>query len=160
MASFVLRTLRVLVLLHAAPVVLTAGCESTPEVTPCGILPEKDACPASEGGTCADVSCTAIYKCTAGQWSLVQRCQSPVDAGSSDAAAMPDAQVCQPTMIPGGPTCTPLEAPDCDASLVDQCPAMACSTGCTGFLRCTAAGWSTDYVAYCDEGGTLVKSGK
>ena len=149
-----------LVLSAAALALAAMGCESVPATADCGALADKNACPLSGGGTCADPSCSAIYACRGGAWALVTRCMNDLDAGPS-ADAAPEASTCATVMLPPATdTCPALQAPDCDATLVDQCPASACSTGCTGFLRCTPGGWSVGYVAYCDEGGTLVVSGK
>lgn len=53
--------------------------------------------------------------------------------------------------------CPPLQLPDCDASLLDLCPAELCAQGCGGFLRCEGLEWSEEYVAYCDDNGDLVE---
>lgn len=139
----------------------TNGCNDDTGDEPCGSLPDRTACPLARGGTCSDPDCAAVYSCRDGAWTLVQRCSPhpPADAGTADTgdgASCGDASA----VDPGGPTCASLQLPDCDARIMDTCPAKACSTGCTGFLRCTNGEWSPLYVAYCDEDGVLVQNGK
>jgi hypothetical protein len=142
----------------AVLVVAASGCQAAPETPSCGKIPEATGCPVSGGGSCADPSCAAIYACRDHVWALVTRCNNDLDAGvTPDGATDADAGACAAvTLPPASASCPALQAPDCDASLVDQCPGAACTTGCTGFLRCTPEGWSSAYVAYCDENGMLV----
>ncbi len=136
-----------------------ASCRNGEYERPCGQLPDVTACPVRGGGTCADETCAAIYSCRDGTWVLRETCSS--DGGPRDADpwdAKPDAPLCGDAAVLDGAvsTCEPLLEPDCDWAIAANCPTMACSGGCDGFLRCTKDGWSAGYVAYCDEDGQLV----
>lgn len=138
------------------------ACRDTQVLQPCGGLPDRTACPASRGGTCADPACSALYVCEDRSWVFVTDCPANIDAGvdapldaPSDGA--PDGAICDAAPRAPDPACPPLQLPDCDLAIADACPGSACKEGCTGFLRCTPQGWTTEYAAYCDEDGALVK---
>lgn len=141
---------------------LLLACDDPPTRRPCGALPDPSACPANRGGTCEDPSCSALFLCRAGSWEAVETCPRPVggaggaagDGGAAgQGAGQAGAGLCEAP--PSG--CVPLQPPDCDAALLDLCPAELCALGCGGFLRCEGADWSEGYVAYCDENGELLE---
>ena len=151
-------------LLVAVFAALASGCEATPPLPSCGRIPEPDACPASAGGACSDPTCSAIYACSESGWQLIMRCPNPApsdasgDAGGDeggDGGDAGDEAPCAPGPVQTTNSCPPLETPDCDAQLIDGCPAQACATGCEGFLRCEGPDWSAAYVAYCDANGVF-----
>ncbi len=139
---------------------VAASCRDVQVEEPCGALPDRAACPASRGGTCADRECSAIYACEERRWVLLAECPGThgADAGADDARdAARDAPTCDGAVPVPVAACPPLQPPDCDIAIADGCPASACKEGCTGFLRCTPQGWTDAYVAFCDDDGVLVR---
>ena len=137
---------------------LLLACEDPPTADTCGALPDPSACPAARGGTCEDRSCTALYACREGRWTLVETCPESTGGagGASGAAGQGGNQGGASCTEPAPSACLPLQKPDCDAALIEACPAEACALGCEGFLRCEGADWSETYEAYCDENGELI----
>jgi hypothetical protein len=133
----------------------TAGCDE-PQETPCGLLGEEGACPESRGGSCDDRSCTALYRCEDGDWTFSKRCdRSGDDAGAPDDASFEDATSvpeCVASQAPVEASCEPLQLPECDARIADECQASACLTGCEAFLRCVDGQWAAALAAYCEDG--------
>jgi hypothetical protein len=151
-----------LVLLLAAaggPVVAAAACQGFPTVQPCGEIP-GEGCMAAAGGTCADPTCSALYECTGGEWSLVQTCPA-YEAGAPDAS---DGGACTPVKIDlSGLTtgCTPdlQNPPDCPIQAALGCEQSACLTECTDFFLCQSTSMGPEWVdvAYCAcDGGFFV----
>lgn len=131
---------------------LFVACGSEPQVVPCGQIP-VNGCPSRGGGTCTDVTCSAIYSCVEGTWRFVESCSNPPP---DDAGTGPDA--CAVTMfdhtgeVPG---CKPdLQNPDCPVQAAEQCITSVCQSECSDFFLCTVDGWKV--VAYCDADGQLV----
>lgn len=139
---------------------LVLGCDDLPPEPTCGPLPDRSACPAERGGSCSDRSCSALYSCKETTWVFVQRCDQnaagAAGAGAAGAGAAAGAGgTCSGALTdPGG--CPSLQSPDCNAAILDACPADACSLGCEAFLRCENNEWSTNYVAYCSDDGELI----
>jgi hypothetical protein len=158
----------------ATVVVVTATCQGIPDGATCDDIPDGG-CPTDRGGSCADPTCSAIYLCNNGLWSLGQICP-PYDAGSGGggvggSATVPEAGplcshdgggTCTPVVIDAGntadpSTCTPdLMCGDCTVSAAYGCKECACTTGCDDFYICTPLGWVS--VAYCDQNGNLIIS--
>jgi hypothetical protein len=128
------------------------ACGSYPESIPCGQIP-VNGCPLRGGGTCDDVTCSAIYGCYDGKWVLTQSCMNMPDADAG-----PDSGDCPVAMIDhtGETTgCQPdLQNPDCPVQAAEQCASSVCQSECTDFFMCKADGW--EVVAYCDQDGQLV----
>lgn len=147
------------------PLLLLLACDDPVLPRPCGVLPDPTACPASSrGGTCEDRSCSALYTCRDGSWVFVEACPDNLagqggtagQAGAgSGGAGVGGAGGCLSVTSPGG--CPTLQFPDCDAALIEACPAEACALGCEAFLRCEGPDWSENYAGYCDENGELME---
>jgi hypothetical protein len=148
---------------------LAAGaCTSTALPVDCGPLPDRTACPAEGGGSCADRGCSALYACTAVGWQLAEECPggapgggAPGGGGSGGQGGAGGAGAACATPAPPAPAgaapCEPLQAPECDESVARSCPAAACSTaGCETFLRCTNGAWQDEVAAYCENGALVV----
>ena len=145
----------------SALLAMLASCSDPPVPASCGELPDPNACPASAGGSCSDPDCAAIYRCNDGAWTLVTRCDQ-ADAGTST-TSLPDAGEpscgdASAAVSATDPACTPLQAPECEASIAMSCPAAACTTtGCDTFLVCVpGTGWAAKVWGYCDEDSQLV----
>ncbi len=152
-----------------------AGCRFGSGIQTCGQIP-PGGCPIGRGGTCDDETCSGVYDCVGGDWTLVIPCDGGAGAGGSGGSGSAGGfggsggagasgggagaggacvhSSLVPTNEPAG--CSPaLLAPDCHASLADaSCIEEACASGCLDFFVCTLDGW-TD-VAFCDDEGTLV----
>ena len=139
-----------------------AACRRGEYEKPCGQLPEQTACPKAGGGTCADKTCSAVYSCRDGTWSLDESCNRTdggIEAGLDAAKDSPFPTCGDAGLDPdaGDPSmCPPLSAPDCDFAVAKSCPEQACLGDCIDYLRCTKTGWSDGVAAYCDEEGMLV----
>jgi hypothetical protein len=128
------------------------ACGSEPQAVSCGQIP-NGGCPLHRGGTCEDVTCTAIYGCAEdGTWRHVETCSNPPqDAGTNlDGCTVV-------TIDHTGETtgCKPdLQNPDCPVEAAEQCANTVCQIDCIDFFLCTNEGWTV--VAYCNEDGQLV----
>lgn len=156
------RALLALLFLPLAAALAAASCQDYPPLQTCGEIP-ADGCPVGRGGTCDDVTCSALWDCVNGAWVHVQTCNNPEggaqdgDAGRGDAGPV-EAGTCTPVTIDmSGKTtdCTPdLMDPDCPVEAAEGCAETACVTGCADFYLCTNEGWID--VAYCTDDGQLV----
>ncbi len=146
-----------------AGIAVTVACNDEVDVIPsCGEIP-TGGCP-KNGDTCTDLTCAAVYTCTAdGTWLLQEKCPlhegGLPDAGTADAApdALPerDASFLQDVPGPsGGPGCEDLEQPDCPLSRMEYCPANQCCQ-CEDLYYCQSGGWQI--WGSCNDGGALVK---
>lgn len=160
-------------LLRAAVVALTAplaaafvtlptgGCQPSLELKLCGEIP-TNGCPLGRGGSCDDVSCSGLYDCVEGHWTLSVDCKreggSSGGAGGGSADAGPDAACMPVTIAHTGEVqgCKPdLQNPDCPVAAAEAvCRESVCLTGCDDFFLCKKDGWAL--AAYCDEEGELV----
>ena len=114
---------------------------------PCRNIPQGG-CPWTVEDPCLDVACTAIYTCSASQWTLERQCSNDggmADISVSDGSAdhglqwLHDANIDARPGAYGGPGCIDLEAPDCSLGL-----ALACGVGCCGcedLYICEGGGW-------------------
>jgi hypothetical protein len=131
--------------------VLLVACYDYPEAIPCGQIP-PDGCPVTQGGTCNDPFCTALYECVDGVWRHWETCSNP----QQDAGTTPDA--CSSIVIDrtGETTgCLPdLQNPDCPAAAAEQCITSVCQSECADFFLCTKEGWQV--VAFCTDQGELI----
>jgi hypothetical protein len=131
------------------------ACGSSPEVQPCGEIPEGG-CPIGRGGSCDDAACAALHDCLEGEWTEVETCPGTGTVAASSGAGGSGAGGCEPVVIDRtGETdgCTPdHQEPDCPAVAAEVCP-DPCATGCVDFFLCVEEGWID--VATCDESGQL-----
>lgn len=141
--------------LAAAPV---EACGGFGPIQTCGEIP-TGGCPMGRGGTCDDATCTGLYDCVDGDWTLTTECDqgsTTVTSSAGGGGAGGGEGGCGAPMIDHGAEvggCTPdLQEPDCPAVGAESC--TACSTGCVDFYLCVAAGW--ELVAFCTEEGSLV----
>lgn len=140
----------------------TGGCQPSAELQLCGEIP-ANGCPLGRGGSCDDVSCSGLYDCLKGQWTLAVDCKRDGGAsstGSGSADGGPDA-TCTPAVIAHDgevQSCKPdLQDPDCPVTAAESgCSESVCLTGCSDFFLCMKDGWAL--AAYCDEKGALVIS--
>lgn len=136
-----------------------AGCQEFEQAPHCGPL-AGGGCPSSQGGSCEDKLCDAIYTCTSSGWVLDAICDRDGGAMDADAQAADAPWKCTEAGVEleGSVSgCDPNElfAPDCPVQAALGCPETACLTGCSDFFQCTTDGWVA--VAYCDEDtGSLV----
>lgn len=127
-----------------------------PSIEPCGVIPEGG-CPVGRGGTCDDMTCSGLFDCVDGDWSLVETCdRGSGGSGSTSSSVSSSSTGCVPAQIDHTGEvegCTPdLEPPDCPAAAAELC--NPCLTGCVDFFICVSAGWKD--VAFCTEEGELV----
>lgn len=134
-----------------------ASCSGS-SIQLCGTIPEGG-CPIGRGGTCDDPSCTGVYNCLEGDWTLEFACDGGGGAGgggssSSDASSSASACISATFDHTGEVTgCKPdLEHPDCPVDAAEGC--NPCLTSCVDFFMCTSEGWKD--LAYCTEEGDLV----
>lgn len=133
-----------------------ASCVREP-LALCGVIPEGG-CPIGRGGTCDDPSCTGVYNCIEGQWTLEFACDGGGggSGGSGASSSHVSTGACVTAVLDHSGEvagCKPdLVDPDCPIAAAELC--NPCSTGCIDFFKCTSAGW-TD-LAYCTEEGELV----
>jgi hypothetical protein len=153
----------VAVLTGAFAALPTGGCQPSLELKLCGEIPTSG-CPIGRGGSCDDATCSGLYDCVEGKWTLEVDCKreggSSGGAGGGSADAGPDAMCMPVTLAHDGEIqgCKPdLQNPDCPVVAAEAvCRESVCLTGCDDFLLCTKDGWTL--VAYCDEEGVLVIS--
>jgi hypothetical protein len=157
-------------------VVAAVACQGLPPIQPCGEIP-GEGCPAASGGTCADLTCSALYDCEEGSWVLLQTCPVPEGGaggggtgGAGGGGTGADAGPCVPVTLDAGPLgadCMPdLAFPDCDFDAI-TCADTACFTGCSDFFICSGSTqlcmggappcWVD--VAYCDDYGQFHLTG-
>lgn len=139
-----------------------SGCGGSDPLQLCGQIPEGG-CPIGRGGTCDDRVCRALYDCVEGSWTVVTKCAANGGGGAGGAAeGGAGSGGCTPVALDhtGETTgCTPdLQVPDCPAAAAEECATSACLTDCIDFFLCKDAGWTL--VAFCDDQGTLVVSGR
>jgi hypothetical protein len=155
--------------LLVAALVLAASCQDFPPVVLCNGAIPSGGCPVGRGGTCADLTCNALWDCVGGQWVHVQTCPMPDggtggggDGGPGGDAGEGEGGHCTPVHIDTtGQTsgCTPdLAFPDCPVEAAEGCAETACLTGCSDFFLCRQDGTNADWidVAYCTDSGELV----
>ena len=149
---------------------LLASCSDAPPLQLCGEIPEGG-CPIGRGGTCLDPTCTGVYDCVGGNWTVTEQCTAPTTSAASSSGSGVGGEgggaACGVTLtdeqkMHEAHGCSPgLESPDCPAVAAETC--SACS-GCEDFFVCwgvaadcapgSAPCWLD--MAYCDENGEVV----
>ena len=142
------------VLAVTACILVFLGCDDTPPPESCVDIPDEG-CPEDEDAdVCEDVTCSAVYACNGGVWSLAYACPSRPDAGldggrASDAATL-EASVTSlrdveavdaPPGAFGGADCIDLEQPDCSVGTALLCSGAVDCCGCQDLYVCQGGGW-------------------
>jgi hypothetical protein len=146
---------------------LSMSCQNLPSPTAtCGEIP-TGGCPIGRGGTCADVTCTALYDCVNSAWALSQSCTNPVNGGATAGRSGTDGGIAGPVLDRGACTRVSIDMsaetndcmvdlmfPDCPAVAAQGCAESACLTGCSDFFLCSSAAWID--VAHCNDRGQVI----
>jgi hypothetical protein len=153
-----MKALLITVCLAGMAFVFGHGCSSR-GVQPCGVLPDKEGCPVGRGGTCDDVTCTALYNCLDGSWVLEETCAQTMGGGGTLSTGPGGAggEACNGIEVDRtgealGACSPPLQEPDCPAGAAELC--RPCDTICIDFYLCREDGWEA--IAFCDDEGHAV----